>query len=352
MPIRRVAGASRTVDALLDVFAFDKGGRQHEESISWTGDEISAADQMHARPDTDVVDLCSPAQSGLSPAPERCHSDPGAAPRQHQAHAALDHGVWEEGLNTRSDSGSSYVLGGATSTSDLKIIGRTTPVHNSGNHDAEDTSTERKRRPWQRLLSPWNSSSPIQPEMPNTAAPELIRRLQGPFIERCTDGHAPSPHSSAGLALGKHTSDRAVCISNATRHAGTSAYTSPEPDDSASKSPNSLPCHASQETVLHQDAGGLHGRRNHKHCDEDSPEVRPKRLDRFPACGESPKPDSLHQPDQPRCSGAQRRRLRRQQDLELMQMNDPQGWARLQETVQAMMPYGWDKCVHLHRLKL
>lgn len=317
--------------------------------ICLTGPSAGSSDvaQEHGWRDSDVLDLCSPDQTSdaslSSPSRGHCHSDPGALPHTNQTNTSWDHDEWVLGPKAHVNEGTRFKPD-ARQDSEEREWGSEKANHDARSDIALWKNAKNRRRPTRRLLPLWDSASPGKIDAKQTPAPDECQIDHGNVTGRRSGGHETSLSSPAGL----QTPSRGVLCRTACETQIQQAFTSTpasDPAESVSGYPSSLENQASDSEIGSHDADEQCSDRHvDRYGKDDAPcNISPNNTDHYLAVENFAQQDSPDGPSKQTLTGAQRRRLRRQQELELMQMTDPQGWSRLQRTMQAMMPYGWDK---------
>lgn len=317
---------------------FPTDAHQSTAEVYLTGTSTGYVDVApeHGCQNSDVLDLRSPDRwidvSPSTPTQGQCHSDPGALPLQKQVNIGFDHDAWVLGRKDRVNGGTTVRMD-ASHNSQKKTLGFEEAPHDAINTGALSKNAQHRRRPTRRLLPLWDSPSPRKVNTSRISAPHKCEIAQGFGTGRSSSVHVRSPLSPSGLQTQIHQDWMSTPASDP---ADSVSADSSVLEDQTSDS--EIGSHEADEVCRDSPIDGC--------CEDDAPgHVSPCNMDHHLAIEEAEKEGSLDEPKQI-VTGAQRRRLRRQQELELMQMNDPQGWFRLKQTMQAMMPYGWDKCVH------
>lgn len=277
----------------------------------------------HAQHDADI---CSPTASlEFSSAQSLCHSDPGATLEpDHNGHTVIGPLAPYSQSNTDADKE-------ALSSPAARVPHQMRTVRK---HNFAFETLPRRSRPRQQLLPLFDSPSR---EVVNQEHPKADQELN-----TLVDFHAGEILDGQNVGcLDRPRLDKAgtrrVTLRNMEEKPISIA--SSQSDEPTLMSPDSTAVNASKSPGFDNEGEASDGTLKH-HVNWHR--IRPRRTDHH-SREDNPLQYLSDVSKEPRITGAERRRLRRQQELQMMQVTDPQGWSKLQQTMQAMMPYGWDK---------
>eukprot|EP00892_Ulva_mutabilis_P000673 jgi/Ulvmu1/10606/UM065_0062.1 len=336
-----VQGASRTVDALLDDFVMlyytpHVSGRVTRQGVAQLQND-AGHEQLQRKPEGSAArsaDSQSFQQDGY-------HSDPGAHPYRNRGPSGTGE-LEQSRSHANSDDESSLWL---PARPELQV-GSTLlarPNDRLAEGRTKSAGTVGQLRPRRRLLPLWNSPPRLEH---NSGHADAIKASSGPQQEpvyiTCSDSCAQTPDSVAGLSVQCSSPGHAGILDESGQACMQSPAVVPA-DGIATSQLRKMPRTA--ETPVKADANESRSERLGADQHVQDASERPCSAQRLQdiVSEDGSCPCEQQEAHLLRLSGAHRRRLRRQQEDEWMQMNDPQGWFRLQQTMQALMPYGWDK---------
>lgn len=344
------------MEALLPDFDFSCHASQGDEA-RWRGVENchNAVDHAGGKHQGHAMDLDSRTKRdqenpvlgdlwSLSPLQGRCRSDPGIHVREDDVQSGLDPDALAVKSHAASPVGISSILS-STCESSMDTVHDSQLEEGQDGEGKQDVALVGRHLPRQNLLPLYQSPTERSPNAASGAAISSPPSQQAPHHCLHSDKIGCSPRSSPG-----RTDEVQLVGRSDIKHAVHRACTRPSPQPGTANGGLSYlqgrPTLVSNIENFHS-AGDLGDSPSDDHCDADTTSENRASTLQSPQSHDGSRQNVQHEGSRLSLSGAQRRRLRRLQEDERMRMHDPQGWSRLQQTMQAMMPYGWDKCVPL-----
>lgn len=338
------SGMSRTVEALLDSFAY----RCHSPLFCSETCEAGMVPfhdvgQEQEHDQAQVLRSPGPLVGGMwspSTLKDGCYSDPGACMHDGYMHAHKDAEMLS--MDDGDTDGVSRLLLSARQDMQVKQSRASLPHYDANNDRKLAPAAMRQCSPRRLSLPRLDSPLPRRLNASQNCAAGLSRSQQVPVYSMRSGSTELSPCSSPG-SMSESSHEHAGATHGIRQSCSIPpSAAAPTIDDSAHL--RSMSMHASRVTGSSSDAGMIHS----QDADQDMHD-RPNSAHLEQGFTVHHGSCQLVQTDShiARFSGAHRRRLRRQQEHERMQVLDPHGWLKLQQTMQAMMPYCWDKCVQL-----